>query len=529
MTLRMEGPFFYDQRPLRLRRLLAEVALGVGIAVVATVLASAVFKTTDMADIMMVYLLGVVIISTRVRPAGAVVASVVNVTTFFYFFIPPYRTWTILEPRHLWTTMVLLIVAVLTSALTSRLRTQTEMTEKREKRTVALYSLSHDLSVGRTEGELCDIAVRHVAETFKSRAIVLRPADGGGLTPKSSSGTDGYEPDDAGWTAARKAMATGQPAGRGVMLDSPARALYLPLAGMRGVLGVIGVLAPPGLDLEDPEPRQFLQAFAALTATAIERALLGESAQKAKLQVEAEQLKNSLLSSVSHDLRTPLGAITGAASALLERDASFDATSKDLIATVLEEAEHLNRVVSNLLDMTRLESGRVQLHKEWQPVEEVVGAALTRVEARLDRRPVKTHVPDDLPLVLLDSVLIGQVLINLLENAIKYTPPASPLTVSAVRETDHVLFEVKDEGPGIPATEMDRVFEKFHCLKHPGVPAGVGLGLAICRAVVEAHGGHIWVENCSPGAVFRFTIPVSDPPPDLAMAAGQLQADQHGG
>jgi two-component system sensor histidine kinase KdpD len=525
----MDGPLLYDQRPLRLRRLAEEVALGIGIAVVATVLASAVFQITDMADIIMVYLLGVVIISTRVRPAGAVIASVVNVTTFFYFFIPPYRTWTILEPRHLWTTMVLLTVAVLTSALTSRLRRQTEMTQQREQRTAALYSLSHDLAVGRTEGELCDIAVRHVAETFKSRAIVLRPKDTGGLAPRSSIGPDSYEPDEAGWAAAREAMTTGRATGRGIAPDSTARASYLPLAGTRGVIGVIGVLAPTGLSLEDPEPRQFLQTFAALTATAIERALLGEAAQKAKLQVEAEQLKNSLLSSVSHDLRTPLGAITGAASALLERDAAFDATSKDLIATVLEEAEHLNRVVSNLLDMTRLESGRVQLHKEWQPAEEVVGAALTRVEARLGSRPVKTHVPDDLPLALLDSVLIGQVLINLLENAIKYTPSGSPLAVSVAREVDRLCFEVRDTGPGVPATEMDKVFEKFHCVKQPGVPPGVGLGLAICRAIVEAHGGRIWVENCSPGARFRFTIPLSEPPPDLTMVAGQLQVDQHGG
>ena len=226
-----------------------------------------------------------------------------------------------------------------------------------------------------------------------------------------------------------------------------------------------------------------------------------------------------MLSSVSHDLRTPLTAITGATSTLLEEDRRLDAPTRHaLLHTVHAEADRLNRLVSNLLAMTRLESGAIQVHKEWQPLEEVVGAALTRLEAPLHNRPITTYLPADLPLVPLDSVLIEQVLINVLDNAIKYTPPGSPLSLSAWTTDGAVTVEVADQGPGLPPGEEQRVFEKFYRAQRPRESSGAGLGLTICRGIIEAHGGHIWAENRSGGGTaFRFTLPLTGTPPDVVM------------
>jgi two-component system sensor histidine kinase KdpD len=221
---------------------------------------------------------------------------------------------------------------------------------------------------------------------------------------------------------------------------------------------------------------------------------------------------------VSHDLRTPLAVVTGAASTLLEDDAKLRPEARrDLLETIHEETKRLARVVSNLLDMTRLASGTLRVKKEWQPLEEVVGAALGRVEDRLGERKVEVSLPDDLPLVPLDAVLLEQVLINLLENAGKYTPEGKPIEISACAEDRQVLVEVADRGPGIPKDEVENVFEKFYRLSRDGKPGGAGLGLAICRGVVEAHGGKMWVENRDGGgAAFRFTLPIEGTPPAVA-------------
>jgi two-component system sensor histidine kinase KdpD len=227
-------------------------------------------------------------------------------------------------------------------------------------------------------------------------------------------------------------------------------------------------------------------------------------------------MRSSLLSSVSHDLRTPLAAITGATSGLLQRAHSLDEHGRELAQVAYEEAERLNRLLGNLLEMTRLESGSVTVvEKEWQPVEEVVGTSLLRLEKLLVDHPLTTDLPDDLPLVPIDGVLIEQVLVNLLENAVKYTPPGTPITLSAWAEGDAVVVEVADRGAGIPAGAEEHIFDKFYRVR-PAVSGGVGLGLAICRAVIEAHGGRIRVENrAGGGAAFRFTIPLDGKPPEI--------------
>jgi two-component system sensor histidine kinase KdpD len=309
----------------------------------------------------------------------------------------------------------------------------------------------------------------------------------------------------------------GREAGLSTSTLPGALGLHLPLVTSRGKLGVLSIVPKDRTRLEDSGERRLLDAFAAQTAVALERVRLVEETQRVRLESERERLRSALLSSVSHDLRTPLAAIEGAATTLLDRQVSFDSSVRhDLLETIREEAERLNRRVRNLLDMTRLQAGAITLNKEWQPLEEAVGAALTQMEERLRGRRVRTDLPENLPLVPLDTVLVEQVLVNLLENALKYTGAEAEIEIGARAGDGEILVEVADQGPGIPPGEEGRIFEPFRRASSERRP-GVGLGLAICRAIIQAHGGRIWVENRPRGgASFKFTLPLDGTPPTLA-------------
>jgi two-component system sensor histidine kinase KdpD len=266
----------------------------------------------------------------------------------------------------------------------------------------------------------------------------------------------------------------------------------------------------------DPERTGFLEAFASQIALGIERENLAQEARASLVRVEAERMRNLLLSTVSHDLRIPLTVIAGSASTLAESEKSLtEASRQELVQTILEESRRLDRLVSNLLEMSRLQSGEIKLNKEWLVFEEVVGTSLAQLEIQLRGRPVRVDVPADLPLVFMDALLIERVLTNLLENTVKYTPPGTAVEVSARMEGKEVRVEVADRGPGLPRGEEDRVFEKFYQAT-PGRKRGVGLGLSICRVIVHAHGGNIWARNRpGGGAAFGFDLPMPDEPPPL--------------
>jgi two-component system sensor histidine kinase KdpD len=263
----------------------------------------------------------------------------------------------------------------------------------------------------------------------------------------------------------------------------------------------------------EPEQFHYLEAFANQTAIGLERSFLADAAQRALLKAETESLRNTLLSSISHDLRTPLSAITGAATTLLENDAAIDAVGRlELLQTIQEEAERLNRIIKNVLDMTRLESGAIKVNKEWQPLEEIVGVVLNRLGDRLEDHPVTVKLPGNLPLIPFDGLLLEQVFMNLFDNAVKYAPKGTPLELSASESFYTVTVELADRGSGIPPGEEERIFEKF--VRGRAAGGGVGLGLAICRTIISAHGGKIWAENREGGgAVFRFTLPAAGLPP----------------
>jgi two-component system sensor histidine kinase KdpD len=290
----------------------------------------------------------------------------------------------------------------------------------------------------------------------------------------------------------------------------------MPLVGSSGPIGVVALRPTDSSRLLDPDQLHLLESLVNQVALAIERTRLSDEAEKAHVRAETERMRNAILSSVSHDLRTPLATITGAASSLLDEQGPSDPVARlELSRSIYREADRLDRLLKNLLDMMRIEAGAVQLSKEWHPVDEVVGSALARLEGRLRDHIVNTTFPADLPLVLVDGVLLEQVVINLVENAVKYTPPGSAIDLSASASDREVVVEVADRGPGIPFGEEARIFDKFYRGKLAR-EGGVGLGLTICRGIVDAHGGRIWAENRSGGgALFRFSIPLSDQQPPV--------------
>lgn len=487
----------------------------------ATVLAALMASRFALANLIMVYLLGVLVVATRFGRGPSLLASVLSVAAFDFFFVPPQLTFAVSDTQYLVMFTVMLAVALVISDLATRIRAQAESARERERRTAALYAMSRDLGRAGGMADILAASARHVAEVFATEVAFLLAAPDGSRAWQPGI-TASFEPDGSDRAVARWVFEHRQPAGLGTATLPGARALYLPLVASRGGLGVLGVRPADPHAFDSPDQLHQLEAFANQTALALERARLAEEAQHAELHMETERLRNSLLSSVSHDLRTPLATITGAATTLLAEDARIgDAVRRELLESVREEAERLNRLVQNLLEMTRLESGALKLRQEWHSMEEVVGAALRRCARALTGRRLDVRVPPDLPLVEMDDVLIEQVLINLLDNASKYAPAGAPVSVSVTGDPERVTVEVADRGPGLPPGSEERIFEKFY--RSGTAPGrGAGLGLAIAKGIVEAHRGRIWAHSLPEGgAAFFFWLPVTGAPPSVVTTAGE--------
>jgi two-component system sensor histidine kinase KdpD len=490
-------------------------AKAVAAVVVSSSLAWIMFPHFGLTNLIMVYLLGVTFVATRYGRGPSVTASILSVAAFDFLFVPPYFSFAVSDVQYLLTFTIMLIVALLISGLTVRIKQQAEAARQRERRTSVLYAMSRDLATHRLVTNLTREATRHLRDVFESQVALLLPDENGRLVLKTGEQVS-FTFDHRDQGVAQWAFDHNQMAGLGTETLPGAGALYLPLVGLKGPVGVLGVRPSQPQRLLAPEQMHLLETFANQIALVIERAKLAEEAQRAQVQAETERMRNALLSAVSHDLRTPLTAITGAASSLLQEPGSLPPASRqELLQAIYEEANRLDRLVKNLLDITRLEAGAVHLQKEWHPLEEIVGAALTRLEGRLRGRSVTTRFPPNLPLAPLDGVLIQQVVINLLENALKYSPPTAPIELSASATPEAIVFEIADRGPGLPHGDEQRIFDKFY-RAGPARESGVGLGLTICRGIIEAHGGRIWAENRpSGGAVFRFTIPLEETQPNV--------------
>jgi two-component system sensor histidine kinase KdpD len=476
-----------------------------------TALMMALPMRVEIASMVMLYLIAVVGIALRFGRGPSIVATLVSALSVNYFFIPPYYLLKMSEDQHTVTFLALLATGIIIGTQTSRLRVQAMIARRREKNTATLFGMSRELSANRGKVTLAQIAAQHVADVLDSDVFVWLPDQEGQLqtlvaeTESEKQDVDPVREESvARWTFTHK-----QNAGLGTDTLPGSRALYVPLLGSGGVVGVLGVMPHEEMESYPSEQVDLLETFASIIASALERASAAELVEKTLVDAESEKLRNILLSSVSHDLRTPLAAITGAVSTLLiEGEKMNDGQRRELLKAVHEESARLARMVTNLLDVSSLESGAVKLNKELYFIEELIGSALMRVENELGDHKIVTNIEHGLPLLRMDGLLIEQVLINLLENVADYTPPGTQVTITASVEKPDIHVVVADNGPGIPDGDEERIFDKFYAgAGRSGV--GGGLGLAICRGIIHAHGGKIWAQNAPEGgAIFTFTLPI---------------------
>jgi two-component system, OmpR family, sensor histidine kinase KdpD len=500
-------------------------AAAVAICAVATAGAWGLFGRLEATNLVMVYLLGVLAVAYRFGRGPAVLASLLSVALFDFLFVPPYYSFAVSDTQYLLTFVVMLLVGLVISSLTASVRLQARVAQHRQARTEALYTMTRELSRAGDLPDVTRIAVRHVAGVFEAQAVVLLPDAAGTIRYPSEAGIygslHGADLGIARWVHANRVAA-----GLGTHTLAGADALYVPLLAAHAVVGVLAVLPSRQERLLIPEQRHLLDTFAGQIAAAIERVLLAADRADLARRAEAESVRNALLNAISHDLRTPLSVLVGASSSLADGAATLsEPARKELAVSIHDEARRMTVLVNNLLDMARLESGNTELRRQWSSLEEILGSVLTRLADALAAHPVKVDIPADLPLVSVDPVLIEQVLVNLLENAAKYTPPGTPIDVAARLDRERMVVEVADRGPGIPPGEEVRLFDKFYRLRAESAQSGVGLGLAICKAIVDAHGGSIIAANRpGGGAIFRFELPAGEPPSVEAEAAPPLRA-----
>jgi two-component system, OmpR family, sensor histidine kinase KdpD len=480
-----------------------------------TLVAWLMYPHFDLSNLVMIYLLGVTVAGLKLGRGPSALTAVLNVAAFDFFFVPPRFSLAVSDVQYLVTFGAMVTIALVIATLTASVRQQTRVAGARERRTALLYAMSRELSVTRGITNMAEVAVRHVAEVFQCKATVLLPDAAGKLHYPAQA------PLEASFRGADLAVAQwvadhGRRAGLGSDTLPAARGLYVPLGDERRTVGVLAVLSDNARRVLLPEQSHLLETFAGQIALALERVQLAEVAVQSSLAAERETLRNTLLSSISHDLRTPLAVMAGAGSALAAHGATLDeATRVQLARSIETTAREMSELVSNVLDLVRLESGQVALRRDWQTLDDLVGSALTRYEERLAAHRVETRLPPDLPAVWVDATLIVQLLGNLFDNVAKYTPAGTRVSVSAVPAGDFVQVSVEDDGPGLPAGDPARLFDKFQRGSDEGAVLGVGLGLAIAQAIVRAHGGEIEAQRREGGgARFVFTLPATESAPD---------------
>ncbi len=488
-----------DWQPHRpLRRYL----LSLGLVTLATLIGFFFREAFEPANLVMIYLAAVVIAAVFLGRGPSLLAAVMGVLAYDFFIVPPYLTFAVSDSQYLLTFFGLLVVSLVISALTVQVREQAEAAIQREAQSTALYNLGRDLTSAVDLDQVVQIIISHISEIFGRKVAIFLPENG---HLKIHGSSPDYQPEANELAVANWVFDHNQAAGLGTKTLPAAPLRCQPLNTAHGIVGVLGVRpTEPGL-LLTPEQRQSIAAFSNQAALAIERASLAQKAQQAELMQVTENLQTALLNSISHDLRTPLVSITGALSALEENGSLGSDAQRSLVQTAREESDRLNRLVGNLLDMTRLEAGALRVKREACDVEDIIGTAIGQMKDRAEGRPVEVQIQEKMPLIQVDFVMIVHVLNNLLDNAIKYSPSGSPLEVKAGWEAGKAQISILDRGIGIPTEDLERVFDKFYRVQRPEQVTGTGLGLAICKGIVEAHGGRIHAEN-RPGGGTIMTI-----------------------
>jgi len=506
------------QRPLRSGATPGAYAMAALLVGATTGLAGLATAVLRIPDAQMLYLAAVMVAAMFFGRGPSVLAAALSVAAYDFFFVPPAMTFAVSDVRYLLTFGMMFGIGILLGSLTLRLRRAEQSAVHREERTAGLYAVSRELGSALDLEAVARASAYRAQVTFDTAVALVLPGPEGALAVRAAS-PDGTTLDAAELAVARWSQENGRPAGAGTDTLPGATVTCVPLRLGARTDGVLALRPRSGEGLT-LEQRDFLGAFARQIAFAMERVRLSDEARQVALRARAEELRSALLSSVSHDLRTPLAAITGSAAVLREQAGLSPAVRDELLETIEKEAERLERLVANLLDMTRLEAGSVEPRREWVPVLEVVGTALARVERALEGRPVKVEVADDFPLLSVDPILLQQLLVNLLENAARYTPQGSAVEVAATREGGSLVVEVSDRGPGIPPGEEEHIFERFQRGSGQGVP-GAGLGLAIARAIAQVHRGQLSGANRpGGGASFRLVLPQREAPP-AAQSAGE--------
>lgn len=497
--------------------------LGYLAALVATAAATGIGFLIDarlpIGNISVTYLLAVMIVAIKFGLRAGIMASIWSFLAFNFFFTEPRRTFAITDVQNILTVAYFLIAAFIVSNMAARLRTQIQATRESARRTTNLYEFGRKITAAATLDDVLWAVVHHVATTIHGRSLVLMPGERGlaiaaGYPPEDEIDDKSAGAADWAWTHCKLA-------GRGSTTLPTADWLFLPLKTGRGPVGVMGVQMTEDADMPSPAQLRLLETLADQAAVAVERTTLVADIETARVATERERLRAALLSSLSHDLRTPLVSIMGAATTLGTYDEKLEAEGRqDLIQTIQDEAERLNRFVQNLLDMTKLGSGALKPRVDWVDLNDVVSSAVKRTERLARRHGIRIEIAPDMPLLCLDAVLMEQVFFNLLDNACKYAPPGTPVKVWAIKTPKHVAIEVSDLGPGIPPEDREKVFDMFYRVNlGDSQTAGTGLGLAICRGIIEAHGGSIHAEPGLHGAGTCIIIHLPLPP-DLADIKG---------
>ncbi len=510
-------PGLRHQVPAQIRKRYFGYLWAAAVTGISTLLAWLLFDNLELANLVMVYLLGVVFVATRFGRGPSVLASILGVGLFDLLFVQPYLSFSVADSQYLLTLAGMLIVGLVISNLMANVRSQAKVASVRERRAAVLYAMSKDLASSQSEEEVVRIAVKHMYSEFGSLNVILFPDSTGRIVyPTQKSLSESYR--NADLSVAQWVFEHNETAGQGTHTLPGAEAVYFPLHDGDYTLGVLAFLPINLRRIFLPEQQKLLETLIRQTGQALSRIRLAEQTKSAQMQFEAERLRNTLLSAISHDLRTPLATIVGSASTLLEEGGQLQTEDKkDLNRAILEEAMRMSNLINNILDMARLDAGIIKLNKQWHPVEEIIGTVLTGLRLRLLDRKIAVDIPPGIPLVFADAVLIEQVLINLLENALRYTPAGTNIDIRVHLLPTEMRLSVADHGPGLPPGRENQLFEKFYQVSTEGPQSGVGLGLAICRAIVEAHGGKISARSrMEGGAEFTFSLPFDRlPPPEL--------------
>ncbi|MBX3003458.1 MAG: sensor histidine kinase KdpD [Anaerolineales bacterium] len=448
-------------------------------------------------NLVMLYLLAILFVALRWGRGPSLLASILGVLAFDFFMVAPYHTFAVSDVQYFFTFAVMLLVGSLTSGLAARAREQAEAAQRRTLLTTELYNFTKDLATATRIDEVLVHIVDTVEHTLSGKVAVFL-SKGEKLVPQAGGS---FQPGQEELAVAHWAYQHNQPAGQGTETLAGARGRYLPLRTAKNTIGTLGILLTDSSNWLGNDRERLLDAFSTQAALAIEHLGLQEQAMQVKLLTETERLQTALLNSISHDLRTPLVSITGALTAFKEQRDMHPAARGELLQTALDEASRLNRLVGNLLDMTRLEGGVIKPLREAVDLREIIEVVIEEYRGRLVSRPLKVDLPDTLPFVFIDPVLVGRALGNTVDNALKYSPPGSELKISAVPTAESIRLVLEDSGPGIPSDELDQVFDKFHRVDRKDQLGGSGLGLSISKGLIEANGGHIQLANRPTGGL----------------------------